>query len=102
MAREVPALAGPQQRGFSNLVLLEERDIAYALILARVARPKLVTTKWSSDTTLVADLDLEGVSTDEVHSATDWLGERQSAIATKLVRRHLSAEANPSRLAYFD
>jgi hypothetical protein len=81
-----------------------ERDIAYALILARVVhpRPKLATTKWWSDTTLVADLDLEGVSTDEVYAAMDWLGERQSAIEATLARRHLSAAANPSRLAYFD
>ena len=42
----------------------KERDIAYALILARVVhpRPKLATTKWWGDTTLVADLDLDGVS----------------------------------------
>jgi hypothetical protein len=82
----------------------KERDIAYALILARVVhpRPKLATTKWWGDTTLVADLDLEGVSTDEVYAAMDWLGERQSAIENTLARRHLSAAANPSRLAYFD
>jgi hypothetical protein len=80
------------------------RDIAYALILARVVhpRPKLATTKWWGDTTLVADLGLEGVSTDEVYAAMDWLGERQAAIENTLARRHLSAEANPSRLAYFD
>ena len=32
----------------------------------------------------------------------DWLGERQGAIEAKLATRHLGAEANPSRLAYFD
>jgi hypothetical protein len=82
----------------------KERDIAYALILARVVhpRPKLATTKWWGDTTLVGDLGLEGVSTDEVYAAMDWLGKRQGAIETKLATRHLSAEANPSRLAYFD
>jgi hypothetical protein len=82
----------------------KERDIAYALILARVVhpRPKLATTKWWGDTTLVADLDLFSVSTDEVYAAMDWLGERQGAIEATLARRHLSAEANPSRLAYFD
>jgi Transposase DDE domain len=82
----------------------KERDIAYALILARVVhpRPKLATTKWWSDTTLVADLALEGIGTDEVYAAMDWLGERQSAIEAKLATRHLGAEANPSRLAYFD
>jgi hypothetical protein len=82
----------------------KERDIAYALILARVVhpRPKLATTKWWGDTTLVADLGLEGIGTDEVYAAMDWLGERQGAIETKLAQRHLGAEANPSRLAYFD
>ncbi len=82
----------------------KERDIAYALILARVVhpRPKLATTKWWGDTTLVADLDLSLVSTDEVYAAMDWLGQRQGAIETTLARRHLGAEANPSRLAYFD
>jgi hypothetical protein len=82
----------------------QERDIAYALILARVVhpRPKLATTKWWRDTTLVPDLGLEGVSTDEVYAAMDWLGERQGAIENKLAQRHLSAEPNPSRLAYFD
>ena len=82
----------------------KERDIAYALILARVVhpRPKLATTKWWSDTTLVADLGLFDVSTDEVYAAMDWLGQRQGAIETKLATRHLGAESNPSRLAYFD
>jgi hypothetical protein len=82
----------------------QERDIAYALILARVVhpRPKLSTTKWWSDTTLVADLRLAGIGTDEVYAAMDWLGERQGAIETKLATRHLSTAANPSRLAYFD
>jgi len=51
---------------------------------------------------LVADLGLEGIGTDEVYAAMDWLGERQGAIETKLATRHLSAEANPSHLAYFD
>ena len=71
----------------------KERDIAYALILARVVhpRPKLATTKWWGDTTLVADLCLGGVSTDEVYAAMDWLGERQEAIETKLAQRHLGA-----------
>ncbi len=80
-----------------------ERDIVYALILARVVhpRPKLATTKWWGDTTLEHDLGLGGVSTDEVYAAMDWLGERQGAIENRLASRHLGA-SNPSRLAYFD
>jgi hypothetical protein len=82
----------------------KERDIAYALILARVVhpRPKLATTKWWGDTTLVADLELTSIGTDEVYAAMDWLGQRQGAIENTLARRHLSVAANPSRLAYFD
>lgn len=82
----------------------KERDIAYALILARVVhpRPKLATTKWWGDTTLVADLGLESVSTDEVYAAMDWLGDRQGTIENALAKRHLAEAANPSRLAYFD
>jgi hypothetical protein len=82
----------------------KERDIAYALVLARVVhpRPKLATTKWWADTTLASDLGLGGVSTDEVYAAMDWLGDRQGAIETALAKRHLGAAANPSALAYFD
>ena len=81
-----------------------ERDIAYALILARVVhpRPKLATAKWFADTTLAVDFGLEGVSTDEIYAAMDWLGDRQSAIESSLAYRHLGGEANPSGLAYFD
>ncbi len=82
----------------------KERDIAYALILSRVVhpRPKLATTKWWADTTLVGDLGLEGVGTDEVYAAMDWLGKRQEAIEAELARRHLGKEANRLGLAYFD
>ncbi len=82
----------------------KERDIAYALILARVIRPrpKLATTKWWGDTTLVEDLGLEGIGTDEVYAAMDWLGDRQGAIEATLARRHLAPASNPSALAYFD
>ena len=82
----------------------KERDIAYALILARVVhpRPKLATTKWWADTTLAPDLGLEGVTTDEVYAAMDWLGDRQAGIEATLAHRHLGKEANPMGLAYFD
>ncbi len=82
----------------------KERDIAYGLILARVVhpRPKLSTTKWWGDTTLVADLGLKGVGTDEVYAAMDWLGDRQGAIEKALAKRHLGQGSAPSQLAYFD
>src|ERR1035438_9935657 len=92
----LPALLGPAGR---------ERDIALALIIARVCRPasKLATTRWWADTTLAADLGVADASTDEVYAAMDWLVGRQEAIETKLVRTHLLAgPANPDRLALFD
>lgn len=78
-----------------------ERDIVYALILARVVhpRPKLATTTWWADTTLAPDLGLVGIGTDEVYAAMDWLQGRQAAIEVQLAKRHL---ANPGGLAYFD
>ena len=81
-----------------------ERDIAYALVLARVVhpRPKLATTKWWADTTLAVDLGLEGIGTDEVYAAMDWLGDRQAGIESALAHRHLGKVANPMGLAYFD
>ena len=91
----LPDLLGPASR---------ERDIAYALVLARVVhpRPKLATTKWWGDTTLAKDLGLEDVSTDDVYAAMDWLGSRQGAIEATLATRHLGADVNPAALAYFD
>jgi hypothetical protein len=91
----LPALLGPPGRA---------RDLALALIVARVCRPgsKLATTRWWVDTTLAHDLGIADASTDEVYGAMDWLGGRQDAIETALARRHLSGAANPDRLALFD
>jgi len=91
----LPALLGPAGR---------ERDIALALIIARVCRPasKLATTRWWAGTTLAADLGVDDATTDEVYAAMDWLAGRQDAIETKLVRTHLTSPANPDRLALFD
>ena len=91
----LPGLLGPPGR---------DRDIALALIIARVCRPgsKLATTRWWTDTTLAADLEVADASTDEVYAAMDWLAGRQEAIETKLVRTHLAGADNPDRLALFD
>jgi Transposase DDE domain len=91
----LPGLLGPAGR---------ERDIALALIIARVCRPgsKLATTRWWADTTLAADLGVADATTDEVYAGMDWLAGRQEAIETKLVRTHLTSPANPDRLALFD
>ena len=92
--------------GLANLLgpACKERDIAYALVLARALRPasKRATVSWWSDTTLVEDLGLKDVGTDEAYAAMDWLLMRQDSIEAKLARRHLAETANPSRRAYFD
>jgi Transposase DDE domain len=80
------------------------RDLALALIIARVIRPasKLATGSWWEDTTLGVDLEVAGASTDETYAAMDWLLSRQDAIETKLAKRHLAGQANPSGMALFD
>jgi hypothetical protein len=68
-----------------------ERDLALALVVARVVRPasKLATTRWWATTTLAADLGVAGASTDEVYAAMDWLVGRQAEVEKALARRHL-------------
>jgi hypothetical protein len=85
----LPGLLGPAGR---------DRDIALALIIARVCRPasKLATTRWWADTTLADDLGVAEASIDEVYAAMDWLAGRQEAIETKLVRTHLSGPVTPT------
>ncbi|MGH3989445.1 MAG: IS1634 family transposase [Pseudonocardiaceae bacterium] len=91
----LPALLGPPGRN---------RDLALALIIARVVKPgsKLATSGWWADTTLGVDLGVAGASTDEVYAAMDWLLGRQDAIEAALAARHLAPGANPSRMALFD
>jgi Transposase DDE domain len=77
-----PALLGPP---------CPERDLAYGLIVSRVARPasKLSTISWWDDVTLGADLGVAGASTDEAYAAMDWLLGRQDDIEAALARQHL-------------
>lgn len=93
MARKLglPALLGPA---------CPERDLAMALVVARVCEPdsKLATTRWWADTTLGVDLGVAEASTDQVYAAMDWLGERQERIERRLARRHLE----PGGLVYYD
>ncbi|MDD4868550.1 MAG: IS1634 family transposase [Mycobacterium sp.] len=97
MARQLgmSALLGPRSRS---------RDLVLGLIISRVVRPssKLSTQSWWNDTTLGADLDIAGASTDEIYSAMDWLAGRQDAIEAKLAAKHLGPRANPSKMALFD
>ena len=91
----LPGLLGPPGR---------DRDIALALVIARVCRPgsKLATTRWWADTTLATDLGVADATTDEVYAAMDWLQARQDSVEAKLVRTHLAGPGNPDRLALFD
>lgn len=95
MTLGLPELLGPAGR---------QRDLAFALIIARACRPgsKLATTRWWADTTLAHDLGVSEASTDEVYGAMDWLAGRQDAIEARLVRTHLTGPGNPDRLALFD
>ncbi len=79
---DLPSLLGPP---------CPQRDLAYALIVSRVARPasKLSTIGWWDDTTFGHDLGVAGTSTDEVYDAMDWLLGRQDDIEGQLARRHL-------------
>jgi hypothetical protein len=91
----LPALLGPAGRA---------RDLALALVVARVCRPgsKLATTRWWADTTLATDLGISEAGTDEVYAAMDWLAGRQEVIEAALARRHLAGAVNPDRLVLFD
>ena len=91
----LPALLGPAGR---------PRDLALALIISRVVRPgsKLATLTWWADTTLGADLGVDGASTDDIYAAMDWLEDRQDGIEAGLAARHLAPDANPARMALFD
>jgi transposase len=63
---------------------------------------KLSTLSAWGDCTLGTDLDVAGASTDEIYAAMDWLAGRQHAIERKLAAKHLTAQANPHRMALFD
>jgi len=78
-----PGLLGPPCR---------EQDLAYALVVSRVVRPrsKLSTVCWWDDVTLGRDLGVAGASTDQVYTAMDWLADHQPQIETRLARRHLA------------
>src|SRR5215468_4154849 len=84
----LPALLGPACR---------QRDLALALIIARVVAPasKLSTLTWWADTTLGADLG--AASTDDLYAAMDWLEHRQDCIEAKLAARHPAHGGTPRR-----
>jgi hypothetical protein len=94
--------AQARQLGFPQILgpACRDRDLAYALIVSRVVRPKpkLSTLAWWEDVTLGPDLGVAGASRDEVYAAMDWLLGRQDAIEAELAGRHLGEGG----LAMFD
>ena len=96
----VAAVLGTARRlGLPRLIAsarTEQRDLALALILARVIDPrsKLATAQGLQDqtarSTLGEELGLRGVSADRLYDAMDWLVNKQSAIEERLAKRHLS------------
>jgi len=87
----LPGLLGPACR---------ERDLALALIIARVLRPasKLQSGRYLADTSLGQDLAVSAGDPDALYGALDWLGARQDAIERTLAGRHLA----PGGLVLFD
>jgi transposase len=68
-----------------------ERQLCLALIVSRVIAPqsKLATARALSQSTLAAELGVEGAHEEELYAALDWLLERQQRIERALARRHL-------------
>lgn len=68
-----------------------ERDLCLAMICQRVIAPasKLATARALSQTTLAAELGIDGADEDALYAAMDWLAERQVRIEDRLARRHL-------------
>ena len=87
----LPEILGPACR---------ERELALALICARVLRPasKLASGRYLADTSLGQDLAVSASDSDALYGALDWLGARQDAIERILARRHLV----PGGLVLFD
>jgi hypothetical protein len=69
-----------------------ERDLALAMIAARVLDPrsKLATTRAWTQSTLADELHVRDADEDALYGAMDWLLERQARIEKGLAKRHLS------------
>ena len=79
-----PEILGPACR---------ERELALALIVARVLRPgsKLQSGRYLAGTSLGEDHAVSAADPDALYAALDWLGGRQDAIEKELAHRHLAA-----------
>jgi hypothetical protein len=69
-----------------------ERDLCMAMICQQALRPgsKLAAVRALSQSTLGAELGVEGATEDDLYEAMDWLLERQERIEDRLARRHLA------------
>lgn len=69
-----------------------ERQLVLAMVVQRLIGPasKLGTARALSQSTLGAELGVEGADEDELYAALDWLLERQQKIEDRLARRHLA------------
>jgi transposase len=81
--------------GLDDLIAAEpsrRRDLVVAMIAERLVFPssKLANTRHWHDTTLAEELNVADAHEDQLYDAMDWLLERQSAIETKLAKRHLT------------
>jgi len=95
----VAAAVGTARRlGLAELIEAEpsrSRDLALALVVARVLRPasKLATARGlrseTASSSLGEVLAVSGADEDDLYDAMDWLGERQERIEDALAARHL-------------
>lgn len=77
---------------FINLInsrRCRERDIVCAMVAARIIRPriKLTETHWWHNSTLPQEFNIEDFGVEELHTAMDWLLQRQKNIQGKLAKR---------------
>src|ERR1700693_5052896 len=63
-----------------------ERQLCLAMLVERVLCPasKLATARGLADSTLAAELGVEGADEDDLYVALDWLGERKQGIERRL------------------
>lgn len=68
------------------------RTLILAMIAQRILAPgsKLATSRALTQTTLASELGVGDANEDDLYSALDWLGERQTAVEHRLGKRHLT------------
>lgn len=87
-------LAAARRLGLARLLdrsPSKERDLCLAMICQRILQPgsKLATARALHQSTLAAELAVEGADQDDLYAAMDWLGDRQEKIEERLAARHL-------------